>query len=332
MTDLRSQRFRAEREADWRRLEAVLGRLERGSPASLSTAELMAAPVLYRGALSSLSVARATSLDRGLIDYLESLAARAYFVVYAARGGAARKLAQFFAVDWPLAVQSLWRQTLLSAAILAAGVLVGFVLTTGDADWYYTLMPDAVAGGRSPDAATDALRAILYDTPKGADGLSVFTAYLFTNNAQVALFAFALGFAFGLPTAMLIAYNGCTVGALLALYVGRGLGVELGGWLLIHGVTELLAVILAGAAGFKIGWAVAFPGQAARLDAAAAAGRTAATAMAGVVAMLVVAGLLEGFGRQLISSDLIRYGVAAGAAMFWAAYFYWPRGRPDAPR
>jgi hypothetical protein len=49
--------------------------------------------------------------------------------------------------------------------------------------------------------------------------------------------------------------------------------------------------------------------------------------MAGVVCMLLVAGLLEGLGRQLITSDLARYAIAALMLGGWLAYFYWPRGR-----
>jgi len=324
VTDLRSQKFRAERETDWRRLEALLARLERSRPSSLPTADLLAIPVLYRSTLSALSVARATSLDHSLIVYLESLAARAYFFVYGGRSTLTQKLGRFFAADWPQAVQGLWRETLLSAAIMLAGVLVGYVLTAGDPDWYSVMIPESLAGGRGPGASTEGLRAILYQGSDGS-GLSVFATYLFTHNAQIALFAFALGFAFCVPTALLVAYNGCMLGAILALYVSRGLGFELMGWLMIHGVTELFAVTLAGAAGFRIGWSLAFPGEASRTDAVAAAGRQAATAMAGVVAMLIVAGLLEGFGRQLITNDLARYAIAAGTAIIWGAYFYAPR-------
>ena len=60
---LKSHRFRQEREADWRRLDRLLGRVEKGSAASLSYEEMVALPELYRSALSSLSVARAISLD-----------------------------------------------------------------------------------------------------------------------------------------------------------------------------------------------------------------------------------------------------------------------------
>ena len=78
---LKSFRFRAERAADWLRLESLLRKAEGRSAAALSDDELLAVPVLYRASLSSLSVARATSLDRALIDYLESLCTRAYFFV-----------------------------------------------------------------------------------------------------------------------------------------------------------------------------------------------------------------------------------------------------------
>src|SRR5262249_6000991 len=79
-----------------RRAEGLLGRVERGSAKSLSDEELLALPVLYRQALSSLSVARATSLDHSLIDYLESLSTRAYFFVYGTRAGLRQRLALFF--------------------------------------------------------------------------------------------------------------------------------------------------------------------------------------------------------------------------------------------
>ena len=75
--DLKSHRFRLEREADWRRLESLLRRVEQGSARSLSYDEMVALPGLYRSTLSSLSVARAISLDRSVVDYLEGLSARA---------------------------------------------------------------------------------------------------------------------------------------------------------------------------------------------------------------------------------------------------------------
>jgi uncharacterized membrane protein SpoIIM required for sporulation len=330
---LKSHRFRAEREADWRRLEALLSRVEKGGARKLNRDELVEMPVLYRQALSSLSVARAISLDQGLIDYLESLCTRAYFFIYGTRSRPLERLAGFFGREWPRAVQALWRETLVSALLMVAGAVGAFILVARDPDWFYGFIPQEVASGRDPTATTAFLRDTLYQKATAHEALSTLSAFLFTHNSQIAIFAFALGFALCLPTAALMVFNGCMAGAFFALFAARGLGLQATGWLMIHGVTELFAVTLAGAAGFSIGWAVAFPGERTRIDAAAEAGRRGATVMAGVLVMLFVAGLLEGFARQLIQNDAVRLSIAGVSALLWGLYFYLPRaglvsGRP----
>jgi len=321
---LKSHRFRAEREADWRRLDALLARMERGGAGRMSDDEVTAIPVLYRSALSSLSVARAISLDQSLIAYLESLCTRGYFCVYGTRTTLAGRIAAFFAGAWPAAVRELWRETLVSAAFMIVGTIVAFILTRESPDWFYSFVPMDLAGGRGPAASTQELRDTLFGS-HGSDGLAFFSTFLFTHNAQISLLAFALGFACCLPTAFLMTYNGLMLGAFLSLFAQRGLGFEFGGWVLIHGVTELFAITLAGAAGFRIGWTLAFPGERSRLDALAEAGRKAAIVMAGVVVMLGCAGLLEGVARQLITDTFVRYGIAAASAFVWLSYFYLPR-------
>lgn len=325
---LKSWRFRAEREADWRRLDGLLTRAESGGASRLGRDELLEIPLLYRQALSSLSVARAISLDQNLVAYLEALCTRGYFFVYGARGRPLDRMIRFFRHDWPAAVRGLWRETLASLAISVVATVVAYVLVRRDADWFYAFVDPGVASGRDPMATTASLRDTLYDKPDTlAHGLSALAAFLFTHNSQIAIFAFALGFALCLPTAALLAANGAMLGAFLALFISRGLGVASTGWLMIHGTTELFAIVLAGAAGFSIGWSVIFPGEQTRVDAAAAAGRRAGSVMIGVVVMLLTAGLLEGYGRQLIQLDAARYAVAGTMLVFWLAYFYWPRRR-----
>lgn len=322
---LKSWRFRAEREADWRRLETLLAKAEGGGAQTLKRDELLEIPLLYRQALSSLSVARSISLDQSLVAYLESLCARGYFFVYGTRARLPERLARFFLRDWPAAVQAMWRETLVSLIISVVATVVGYVLVQRDPDWFYSFVEPGLAAGRDPTATTASLRATLYDEKTATEGLSVMATFLFTHNAQIALFAFALGFALCLPTAALLVLNGGMLGAFLALFFSRDLGIEATGWLMIHGTTELFAIVLAGAAGFSIGWAVTFPGARTRVDAAAEAGRRAATAMAGVVVMLFVAGLLEGFARQLVQQDVVRYAIATTMLLAWLGYFYWPR-------
>jgi uncharacterized membrane protein SpoIIM required for sporulation len=320
---LKSKRFRGEREADWKRLESLLDRYERGRRSSLTDDDVIAIPVLYRSALSSLSMARAISLDRSLIDYLESLCTRAYFCVYGTRTTALERIGAFFASEWPASVRALWRETLIGAALTLVGALAALILTFQSPDWFNAFVPAQLAGGRDPTASTKDLEATLAGA-KSPSGLSVFSTFLFTHNAQIAIFAFALGFAACLPTAFLLLTNGFMLGAFIALFATHGLGVEFGGWVFVHGVTELFAVTLAGAAGFRIGWTLAFPGARDRLDALADAGRHAATVMVGVLIMLGVAGFLEGVVRQLVTGTVWRYAIAAGTAMMWGFYFYRP--------
>ncbi|WP_380872600.1 stage II sporulation protein M [Sphingomonas sp. DBB INV C78] len=322
-----ARRFREAHEGDWRRLDAILTVAERRSLKALDEEELMALPVLYRQALSSLSVARETSLDRALVDYLESLCARAYFYLYGVRTPALQRLRQFFLHDWSAAVRAVWPETLVALLLSIAGFIAAYVLITHDSTWFFSIIPQDLAAGRDPTASATQLKETLYGAGD-EDGLSIFATFLFTHNAQVAIFAFALGFAFGVPSSLLLVYNGCMMGAFFALFVPHGLGEELGGWLAIHGTTEMLAIILAGAAGLRIGRTVAFPGARTRLRAAAEAGRASATVMAGVVVMLMVAGLLEGIGRQRIDNDAIRYAIGGAALLLWLLYFYWPRRAP----
>ena len=323
-----ASRFRAAHAAEWERLERLVTRIEKRSIRVLSDDDLLALPLLYRSALSSLSVARETSLDRSLIVYLEQLCTRAYFQLYGVPSSALSQLKRFFVHSWPAAIQAIWRETLVAFLLTVAAAVVGYLLVRSDPTWFYGIVGDGLASGRDPSASADTLRQTLY--AKHDDMLATFAAALFTHNAQIAIFAFALGFAFAVPTVLLMVYNGLMLGAFLAVFVPKGLGFAFTGWIMIHGTTELFAIIIAGAAGFRIGTAIAFPGRNARGDSAVQAGKAGAVAMAGTVVMLAVAGLLEGIGRQTITDDVSRYAIGAVMLAGWLLYFYLPRGRHGA--
>ena len=322
-------RFRQAHAGDWEQLEQIVTRMEKRSIRSLSDEDLLELPALYRTTLSSLSVARDTSLDRALISYLERLSTRAYFQIYGVQDPPLKQLGGFFARSWPDAVRSLWRETAFCVALTIGAALLAYLLIRSDPSWFYSVIPEGMAAGRDPSASAQFLRSTLYDQSHNS-ALSVFATFLFTHNAQIAIFAFALGFAFAVPSMLLILYNGLMLGAIYAVFAAKGLGANLAGWLMIHGTTELFAICIAGAAGIKIGLGIAFPGPASRTDAAVRAGRTSATAMAGCVLMLAVAGLLEGAGRQMITDDGSRMLVGGAMLIAWLAYFYaWPSMRSN---
>ncbi|MCX7676864.1 MAG: stage II sporulation protein M, partial [Alteraurantiacibacter sp.] len=289
-------------------------------PGRIADEDLLELPVLYRKAASSLAVARETSLDAATLAYLEALVRQAWFQVYGPRTGLWRWLGHFLGGGRSVAVSELWRDACVALVVMVTGTLVGWLLVADDAEWYYRLVPESMAGGRHPGASPEVLTRSLEGTD-GTVGLGVFAASLFSNNSGVCILAFALGFAFGIPTVLLLAYNMTMLGAMLWLFAQAGLAGEFAAWLSVHGTTELLAILLAGAAGLHIGRSMAFPGKRSVMAAAAASGRRAAVVMVGCVLMLVIAGLLEGYARQLVGTAQGRLTIGGGMLIFWLAYF-----------
>ena len=319
---LKSYEFRREREVSWRQLETLVAEAEAHGIKSLSSVALLRLPGLYRATVSSLSVARGISLDQNVLDYLESLATRAYFIVYGARGSLTDGVAAFFTGRFPRAVRAAKWHLLMAGLVMFLGIAAGFFLSLGNEDWVYTLLPDHIAEGRSPTSSTEDLRAVLYDTGGGSsEMLADFATFLFTHNAAIGMLCFALGFALGVPVILLMFYNGLIIGALAAVYESRGLSIEFWAWISVHGTTELLALVLCAGAGLMLGASLAFPGKYSRMDNLARNGRMASQIVMGAVVLFLVAGLLEGFARQLIYQPMERYLVGAGAAVWWALYF-----------
>ncbi|MHA7820087.1 MAG: stage II sporulation protein M [Erythrobacter sp.] len=323
---LRSDRFRLEREGDWQRLEQIVKRMEGSGLRRVDDEDLLALPTLYRTAASSLSVARETSLDAATLSYLESLVQRAWFQVYGPRKGFFAWFREFIFGGWSRAVREIWLDICIALVVMVAGSVVGWLLVARDTDWYYRLVPIGLADSRVPGASRDELLATLA-TETDAGGLSAFAASLFSNNAGVCILAFALGFAFGIPSLMLLIHNMAMLGAMLWLFHDAGLITEFSAWLSVHGTTELFGILLSGAAGLHIGRSMAFPGSRSVLDAASTSGRRAAVVMVGVVIMMVIAALLEAFPRQLVDGHESRFVIGGAFLAFWLAYFFLYRPR-----
>jgi len=318
---IRSARFRKEREEDWKRLEILVGRAEKGGAANMGFEDARDLAALYRQATTSLAIAREISLDKALVQYLEALTARAYLSVYAPQerlGGVVRK---FFTQSAPQAVRRSWLFILLGILCMGLGALVGYLLYLENPGWFYVFMPPDLAGGRGPDATTEMLRSVIYDNSPEVIGLGAFATYLFSHNTRIAIFIFGLGAFACLPSALLTIYNGLILGVFYALHVERGLGWDLGGWLSVHGVTELGAICIACGGGLQLGLAALFPGQLSRRESLRQNGRDAVKLAIIAAIMLVAAALLEGFARQLVQDMTTRYVIGWGVGLGWVAWF-----------
>ena len=319
---VRSARFRDEREANWRRLETLLKRMRAKGRAALTSRELMELPHLYRATLSSLSIARSYVLDTNLVNYLDALTARAHAAVFASRESLGGALWRILARDLPRSVRYLAWPILLAGAVLLLGILVGRAIVIERPDLFESLVSTQMAQGRNPFATTEFLRKSLAGHPASLADFQAFALRLIQNNVMVSMLALAMGLALGIPTALILFYNGVIVGAIIAVYALRGLEMEMIAWLSIHGTTELLAIILAGGAGFAIGGALMFPGERqSRLASAGAIGPHVARIAIAIFGLLLIAGFLESFGRGLIEDMPGRFSIGFGFAAIWLLYF-----------
>jgi hypothetical protein len=88
-----------------------------------------------------------------------------------------------------------------------------------------------------------------------------------------------------------------------------------------HGATELLAICLAGSAGYLLASALVAPGRLRRATALKRIGGQALTIELGCMVMLVIAGLIEGFVSPSAIDYPSRIGVLLTSLALWAFYF-----------
>jgi len=330
---LKSSEFRKGREATWRELDKLIGRAEKGGTAALEPEELQRLPLLYRSAASSLAVARSIALDRNLLLYLENLTLRAFLVVYGPRMNLLQGCADFFRRQFPREVRSAGWHCFIAFLCLAVGALAGFMLTATDEAWFATLVSSDMAQGRGPASTRADLldHEIFAPWPGAAQSFAVFANVLFSHNTTVGIMTFGLGLAVGVPTLLLLVYQGLILGAFLAIHYDRGLAIDFLGWVAIHGVTELSAIALCGAAGLVVAETILFPGRYSRLENLARRGRGAAAIAIGAVLLFFVAAILEGGFRQLVQSTPLRLAIGGTTALVWLVYFIGAARGPRSP-
>ncbi|QYX55720.1 stage II sporulation protein M [Roseovarius sp. SCSIO 43702] len=318
---IRSTRFRKEREAGWKKLDALVTQAEKRGVQGMSYEDTLALASLYRQAMNSLSVARAISMDRALLAYLEALCARAYLVVYAPQESVTGVLGRLFTHGIPQAVRRCGTALFIGFLAMILGAFTGYMLYLQDPAWFFTFVPGELADGRTPSASTSYLRSTLFDDDRhSGESLGVFASFLFSHNTQVAILTFTLGIFVTLPSFILTYYNGLILGAFFAMFAQAGLGYELFGWLSIHGVTELSAICVACAGGAQLGLAVLLPGNRTRRAALRERGRDAVKLMVLAGLMLIVAAFVEGFLRQTVQSTELRLAIGWGLGLGWIAW------------
>jgi uncharacterized membrane protein SpoIIM required for sporulation len=292
---------------EWERLELLVRQGAR--PRRLSGSEFDEMVDLYQRTATHLSVIRTRSPDPGLVDALSGLVTRARSVVAGARDPSWRTVSRFMLETFPAAVY-LRRWWFLGVAVASAAVAlaVGFWIAN-----------DAfVAGSLQPASSVRALCDSEFRDYYSSHPAGSFAAQVWTNNVWVSATAICFGALLGLPTVYVLFSNALNVGVDGGYMASCGKTGEFFSLILPHGMLELTAVFIAGAAGLRIGWRIIDPGPRKRGEALAEEGRSAIGIAIGLIVYLAISGVLEAF---LTPSPLPPWARLTIGFLVWAVVF-----------
>ena len=261
--------------------------------------------------------------DAMLLSRLTLLVSEAHGVLYGQRDVEAKRgIIEFATVTFPTAVWGI-RRFVLAAFLLTALPWAVFQIWLAVSPKAF----DVVAPAAASEQYINQDFADYYSNQPSQN----FASQVFFNNIRVGFLAFAAGILLCVVTAALLAYNGANGGIAGGLFTHVGQSSKFWGLILPHGLLELSAVIVAGAAGLRIGWTVIDPGDRARIAALSEESRRVGTVLIGLVVAFLMAAVIEGFvtGRPWPTSVRVGIGVVGFVAFWgWTIGFAW-RQRGD---
>jgi uncharacterized membrane protein SpoIIM required for sporulation len=313
--------FVARNQGDWQRLDA-LARAAR-KPRTMPAGDLDELVHLYQRVGGQLAQARvAYAGDQRLVTRLTMLVNDAHTALYSERTtDPVRAVRVLFTDTFPQAIRHI-RWFILAAAGLTFVPWAVFQI-------WLAVSPRAFDVS-APAAVREAYINTEFEDYYSSKPAAQFATEVFTNNVRVAVLAFALGIFACVLTAIVLAYNGANVGMAGGLFTHEGQWERFWGLILPHGLLELSAVVVAGAAGLRMGWCLIDPGDRRRFDALAAEGRRMAAVLLGLVVAFLLAAMVEAFvtGRPWPTSARVLIGVAVFGA-FWGYVVAFAARRPD---
>ncbi len=292
--------------ATWDRLDQLIAKRR-----SLTGSEVDELVELYQRVSTHLSILRSASTDSVLTGRLSSLVARARSAVTGAHAPLSSTFVRFWTVSFPVVAYRTWRWWLGTAAAFFVVVVVIAMWVAGNPE-----VQSAIGTPSDIDQLVNHDVASYYsDHPAGA-----FALQIWVNNSWVSAQCIALSVLLGLPIPVVLFQNAANLGLIAGLMFHAGKGGLLLGLLLPHGLLELTAVFLSGATGMRLGWSVIAPGDRPRGQVLAEQGRAVVSVAVGLVAVLLVSGLIEALVTPSPLPTFVRVGIGILAEAAFLAY------------
>ena len=258
--------------------------------------------------------------------YLNRLVAGAHSLLYRRRSFTLRRLVAFLVVDVPAEVRASGLPIAIAATLLFGPLFIAARAVMTHPSVAATLLPPGMLA-RAEKGVEDAKQGKGYiEDPEVYRPMMA--SQIATNNVQVTFVAFAGGMTAGLLTCWALIMNGVSIGAAIGLYLSKGIGSLIFSFIAPHGVLELTAIVLAGAAGLLLASGMLLPGNRTRQAALVQRGGRAFRLLAGAVFLLLFAGVIEGFVSPNATLSLqTKLAVSATSAVVLAIYLLY-RGPP----
>jgi uncharacterized membrane protein SpoIIM required for sporulation len=298
----------------WKRCQELVDKASAKGLGALAPEELEEFTTLYREVSADLARAHTYGGSLRLCFHLERLVGQAHNLFYQDRTEGFSVLS-WLRVGFPRTLRTNLRYVAVSAALVFAPALVTYYGVRGDVEAGRRIVPPMMVS-RAEEASARLERGDPYiDVPQVQ--MSLFSSQIMTNNLQVSLMAAAGGIMAGLGTALILLFNGVHLGAVFALFDAQGAGRLLWTFVLPHGVLEMTAIVISGAAGLILAHAILAPGRRTRGRALREDGRQSLSLVVGAGVLLVFAGLIEGFvSPARIPAPLkLAFAVVVGALM-----------------
>lgn len=307
----------------WAALEGLLDRAERGGLKRLPLDDARALSRLYRSASSDLLWVRGRAGSAEVSGFLNDLVGRAYALTHPGKRVRLGEIGRFVAFGFPLLMRREWRVFVASALLFWAGFGFGWMGMMVDPN----AAPYLVPGEHLHVDPAERAQAEENDSGAGTGAQVAFSSFLFTHNIGVAFMAFALGLTAGVGTAIMLFTNGALLGALAWVYTSKGLAGWFWAWILPHGIPEITAICIAGAAGFILARGLVAPRGLGRRRALRLEAVSAVRLLLGTLALFVLAGLIEGTISQIhpprVSVELkLGFALVVGSGVYaylWSA-------------
>lgn len=290
----------------WTRLEQLVKRRRK-----LTGAEVDELVDLYQRVSTHLSMVRTASNDAVLIGRLSSLVARARSVVTGAHSPLWREFTRFWTVSFPVVAYRSWRWWLATAVAFFVVSAVIAVWVAGSPEVRASIgTPSEIAQMVNHDFAS-----YYSENPAGSFALQVWV-----NNAWIAVQCIAFAILLGIPIPYILFQNAANLGVAAGLMFGAGKGDIFLGLITPHGLIELTAVFLAGAVGMRLGWSVVSPGNRPRSQVLAEQGRAVGAVAIGLVAVLLIAGVVEALVTPSPLPTFARVAIGVAVEVAFLAY------------